>query len=147
MNVGIVSALAAPFLVTVVNYIDKFLLTKTCKESSREAMMVFSTLIAGLAMLPILLVITNGKTSPSIEVAVMSILSAVIYSLAVFSLFCVARKNQNIFGYSTITINSRILLYYFDCYFQGKSSNPSAAGRRSSDYCDDYCIKQDAGFY
>lgn len=54
--------------------------------------MVFSTLIAGLAMLPISLVITGGNISPSIEVVILSMLSAIIYSLAVFLYFVSLEK-------------------------------------------------------
>ncbi len=80
-------ALLASLMWAVVGHLNKFLLTKVSKQSSIESIMIFSTLIFGLVMLPASLIYTKFDIAWDWQTVGLVLAAAIIYALANYLYF------------------------------------------------------------
>lgn len=77
----------ATLLYATTNHIDHFLVTKTYKEASTKALMIFSTVVAGVVTLPITLVLTKFTVDFNWLAFVLVLLSAVCFMISTYLYF------------------------------------------------------------
>lgn len=97
MFLAVCLAILASFLWAVTNHIDKFLISGIDEAGkSIKTLMVFSTLVAGVALLPVWLVVSGlrGGVSVSCFSLIMMLLSSVASVLAIYFYFRALDQND-----------------------------------------------------
>lgn len=117
MVLAILSPILASFLFAITNHIDKFLVAGIDKSGSNiKAPLVFSTLVAGVILLPIWLIISKFSISISYISLVFVLLSALSYVLSICLYFKALEKNDTsvvIVMFQLIPVFSYILALIF----------------------------------
>jgi len=93
-GVALVAIFVGTLLYAIVNHIDRFLVTKERKESSTESVMIFSSLVAGSIMFPVMLVYANFAISFNLQPALLAVLAAISYILANYFYFRSLEKDD-----------------------------------------------------
>ncbi len=95
MTTAIIVTLLASFLWAIGNHIDKYMLSNMDDSGSNvKTLLVFSTLVAGLAISPIWLWISKFQINISLPSLVAIFLAAILYILATYFYFKALEKND-----------------------------------------------------
>ncbi|MGI6612058.1 MAG: EamA family transporter [Candidatus Nanosyncoccaceae bacterium] len=113
----------ATLLYATTNHIDRFLVTKTYKEPSTKALMVFSTVVAGIVTLPITLVLTKFTIDFNWLAFILVFLSAVSFMVSTYLYFLALE-----FSNTTLTVAMLQLIPVFNFFisliFFGQTIKP-----------------------
>ncbi len=94
MNIAILSAILASLLWGITNHIDKFLISGTEDKNNIKVLLVFSTLIAGIILIPIWLILSNFN----LEITTISLISifasSTTYIISTYFFFKAMEKND-----------------------------------------------------
>ena len=95
MTLAIIMALTASFLWALTNHVDKFMISGIDESgSSIKTLLVFSTLVAGVALSPIWLIVSNFSVSISNISLICTVSAAFICILASYFYFKAIDKNN-----------------------------------------------------
>ena len=95
MTSSVIIALLASFLWAVTNHIDKYMLCKIDSATSNiKTLLVFSSLVAGVAISPIWLITSKFQVHIDILPLIVIFISAIIYVLATYLYFKALEKND-----------------------------------------------------
>lgn len=121
MTQAILASFLATFLWAITNFIDNFLVNKDRNSSkSIRALLVFSTLVAGIIFVPISLVLANFNVGVSLISAVAAIGAAAVYIMATALYFYALNKNDTssvVAMYQLIPV----VTYLFSFIFYGET--------------------------
>lgn len=117
MVLAVISPILASLLWAITNHIDKFLVTGIDKSgSSIKTLLVFSTLVAWIVLLPVWLIISKFSVSISYISLIFVVLSSFTYVLSIYFYFKALEKNDTsvvIVMFQLIPVFSYILALIF----------------------------------
>lgn len=95
MTLAVIAAITASFLWAMTIHIDKIMISHTGETSVNiKALLVFSTLIAGIILSPIWLIMSNFKVQISIISLICVLLASVIYILGTYFYYKALERND-----------------------------------------------------
>lgn len=94
MEIALILAIIAAFLWAVTNYIDKFLISHVAANGDWKGLIVVSSLIAGVVLLPVFIVLTRLQVIVDPIALLLIFLAAITYIVGTIFYFIALNKND-----------------------------------------------------
>ena len=95
MTLAVIMAITASFLWAITIHIDKIMISHTGESSINiKALLVFSTLVAGIVLLPIWLIISNFEIGINSISLICVLLASIVYILGTYFYYKALEKND-----------------------------------------------------
>ena len=96
MSIGFLAILGAVLLFTTGNYIDTYLLSKSNKNNSTEAILIFSTLVSGTIMFIVLMIMFHSVFIWNVNQFLFMLGCAMLYAFGSLVYFYILKDGETV---------------------------------------------------